>query len=129
MGQQQLLLTILVTVIVGVAVVVAIDSMQQARKESNESSVRQDMLMILNDAQIYYQKTEMMGGGGSSFDNISNQHILSIEPTNENGDYEISGNGNEVTVVGDGTHEGVELTATATMSGNDMEITWNDSEE
>lgn len=125
MGQQQLLLVILVTILVGVAAVVAIDTMQEARSNSNETAVRQDILMILNDAQIYYKKPEMVGGGSNSFDGISQQHILSIEPENENGSYEISGAGNTLTVTGTGSEESVEVIATATMDGDGMEVSWS----
>lgn len=128
MGQQQLLLVLLVTIIIGIGIITAIDTMQSARTESNRSSVQQDMLMVLNDAQIYYQKPEPMGGGGSSFDGISENHILSINPDNENGSYKINGTGNTVTVMGDGTDEKVNLTATAKMAGNEMEITWSENE-
>jgi type II secretory pathway pseudopilin PulG len=127
MGQQQLLLTILVIIIVGVATVVAINTMQNARTESNETSVRQDILMILNDARVYYQKPAGLGGGGKSFDDISKNHILSVEPDNENGTYEISGSGNSVTVDGDGANDEVALTATATMTSDGMQISWSES--
>jgi len=125
MGQQQLLLVILVTILVGVAAVVAIDTMQEARDNSNESAVRQDILMVINDAQIYYEKPDMLGGGGNSFDDISEKNILSIDPENENGSYEISGSGNTLTVKGTGTNEDVEVTATATMTSDGMEVSWS----
>ena len=125
MGQQQLLLVILVTILVGVATVVAIDTMQEARDNSNESAVRQDILMVINDAQIYYEKPDMLGGGGNSFDDISKDNILSIDPENENGSYEISGSGNTLTVTGTGTNENVEVTATATMTSDGMEVSWS----
>ncbi|MEL7832396.1 hypothetical protein [Fodinibius sp. Rm-B-1B1-1] len=125
MGQQQLLLVILVTILIGVAAVVAIDTMQEARTNSNETAVRQDILMILNDAQIYYRKPEMVGGGGNSFDGISQQHILSVEPKNENGYYEISGSGNTLTVTGTGSDASVKVIATATINGDGMEISWS----
>lgn len=125
MGQQQLLLVILVTILVGIAAVVAIDTMQEARSNSNETAVRQDILMILNDAQIYYQKPEMVGGGSNSFDGISQQNILSIKPDNENGSYEISGSGNTLTVTGTGRNGNVKVIATATMKGEGMDVLWS----
>lgn len=128
MGQQQLLLVLLVIIIVGVGIITAIDTMQSARADSNRSSVRQDILMVLNDAQIYYQKPEPMGGGGSSFNGISESHIISINSDNENGSYKINGTGNTVTVMGDGANDEVDLTATATITGNEMEITWSENE-
>ena len=128
MGQQQLLLVLLVIIIVGVGTITAIDTMQSARADSNRSSVRQDILMVLNDAQIYYQKPAPMGGGGSSFDGISESHIISINSDNENGSYKINGMGNTVTVVGNGANDEVDLTATATITGHEMEITWSEDE-
>lgn len=125
MGQQQLLLTILVTIVIGVAIVVAIDTMQEAQRNANESAVRQDILAVLHDAQSYYRKPAMMGGGSNSFDGITEEHILSIDPDNENGTYDISGSGNSVTVEGHGTHDEVALSATATMGANGMEVTWS----
>lgn len=129
MGQQQLLLTILVTVIIGIATIIAIDTMQQAQNNSKEAALRQDILMVLNDAQMYYEKPESLGGGGKSFDGITEKYILSIDPENENGTYEISGSGNTVTVNGYGKVDGVALSAEATMSTNGMEITWSEIEK
>ncbi len=129
MGQQQLLLTILVTVIIGIATVIAIDTMQKSQSNANEAALRQDILMVLNDALMYYEKPESLGGGGNSFDGISQQHILSIDPENENGTYEISGSGNTVTVEGYGKINEVTLSAEATMSGGGMEISWSEIEE
>lgn len=124
MGQQQLLLVILVTIIIGVASVVAIDTMQTSRTESNISAMRQDMLMILNDAHTYYQKPKMMGGGGKSFDNISQKQIMTVEPTNENGTYTISGSGSTVSVKSSSAINDMSLTAEATISSNGMTISW-----
>ncbi|MGD8749109.1 MAG: hypothetical protein PVI44_11630 [Balneolaceae bacterium] len=126
MGQQQLLLTILVTIIIGISIVVAINTMQASHKEANKSAVRQDILMVLNDAQTYYMKAKMLGGGGRSFDGISDSQILSIDLDNENGSYEVSGSGNTLTVKGTGSYDNVELTATATMTGDGMEVTWSE---
>ncbi|HKK44119.1 MAG TPA: hypothetical protein VJ964_01270 [Balneolaceae bacterium] len=125
MGQQQLLITILVTIIIGVATVIAINTMQASRTKANESAVRQDMLMVINDAHIYYRKPKALGGGGKSFDGISGDDIVSIDTTNENGTYEISGSGNTVTVDGTGTADGVSLEAKATISSNALNITWS----
>jgi len=127
MGQQQLLLVILVTIIVGVATVVAIDTFQSSRVDSNRAALRQDILMILNDAQIYYEKPEMMGGGGQSFNTISQDQILSVETPNENGSYTISGSGNTVTVIGTSQSTDVKLTAEATVSTDGMDINWTES--
>ncbi len=99
--------------------------MNEAREDANESAMRQDILMVINDAQLYYQKAKMMGGGGSSFEGISESDILSIEMTNENGSYEMTGEENSLTVVGIGTYTDT-LSATATMTNDGLEIVWSE---
>jgi len=125
MGQQQLLLTILVTILIGIAIVVAIDTMQAARENASETAIRQDMMMVLNDARIYYQKPGMLGGGGNSFDGISQDQILSIDPTNENGSYTVSGSGKTVTIEGTGANGNVALSLEATMTSDGMDLSWS----
>lgn len=71
MGQQQLLLVILVTIIVGIATVVAINTFGGAADSANLDAVRQDIASIAAGAQAYYQKPEMLGGGGKTFEGIS----------------------------------------------------------
>jgi len=126
MGQQQLLLTILVTIIIGVATIIAVDTLQQSRIESNRSSVRQDMIMAISDARMYYEKPEVMGGGGKSFDGISIDNIVSIATSNANGSYAISGSGSSVTVEGTGNFDEVALSATATVQSGDLTISWSE---
>lgn len=124
MGQQQLLLVILVTILIGIATVVAIDTMQESQRNSNKTAVRQDILTIINDAQVYYEKPKIIGGGGHSFDEISKNHILSVEPDNENGTYSVSGSGNTLTVTGT-THNGHNvIKATAVKNGSNIDISW-----
>lgn len=125
MGQQQLLIVILVSIIIGIAAVVAITTMQETRTDSIESALRQDILMVLNDAQTYYRKPESMGGGGQSFDGINQNDIMSINPQNENGTYQIYGSGDAVTVDGTGTDNKVSVSATADMTTSGMEISWS----
>ncbi|NGP89492.1 hypothetical protein [Fodinibius halophilus] len=124
---QQLLLIILVVIIVGLGTIVAIDTMSESRVDSRKSAIRQDILMIVNDAQTYYAKPEAIGGGGNSFDNISNSHIRSIKPSNENGNYQVSGSASSLTVVGIGTKNKIKLIATATVNQDGMQISWADS--
>lgn len=128
MGQQQILITVLVVIIIGIASIVAINTMQGARKDANESALRQDILMILNDAQVYYHKPATMGGGGNSFNSISEDHILSIDPTNENATYSITGNANRVIVRGISFLDNDTLTAKATIQGSKMDIQWRNNE-
>lgn len=129
MGQQQLLLIILVTIIIGFAVVLAINIMHAAQKDANRSAVRQDMLMVLNDAQLYYLKSAALGGGNNSFDGISLSHIQSIDPVNENGSYEVSGSADSVTVKGRGRYDDILLTVSGSMSSGGMDVRWSEPAE
>ncbi len=124
MGQQQILLVTLVTIIVGFAIVIAIEAVKGANKEANKSAIRQDILMMINDAQIYYQKPEALGGGGYTFDGISNNHIKSLDPVNENGTYELTGSGDSILVKGTGNSNSIELSATGKVTSDGMQITW-----
>lgn len=126
MGQQQLLITILVTIIIGVAAIVATNTMQETQKQSNESAVRQDILMIINDAYRYYKKPAYLGGGGNSFNGISEEQIVSLDPTNENGSYSISGAADSVIVKGSGTFDEVNLTATASLASGEIKVRWSE---
>lgn len=75
MGQQQLLLVILVTIIVGIATVVAINTFSSASDSANVDAARQDMLTMASNAQGWYMKPAMMGGGGNAFDASSGDAI------------------------------------------------------
>lgn len=125
MGQQQLLLTILVTILIGITIVVAIDTLHASRENANETTIRLDMIMVLNDARLYYQKPLELGGGGNSFDGISQDQILSIDPTNENGTYTVSGSGKTVTIEGRGVNGNVALSLEAEMTGDGLDLTWS----
>lgn len=126
MGQQQLFLIVIVAIIVGLATIIAIDTMDVARTEANESAVREDIFMVLNDARVYYEEAGVMGRA-HSFDGFSMDDVHSVEPSNENGTYEVSeASGKSLTIEGEGNFEGVALTATATMTSDGMEISWSE---
>jgi len=101
MGQQQLLLVILVTIIVGIATVVAITAFGTTSDSANIDAVRQDVAQLASAAQGYYLKPRMLGGGGTSFDNINFRNTAfahngigtgdtPMVAWNENGKYVIS---------------------------------------
>lgn len=98
MGQQQLLLVILVTIIVGVATVVAINVFGTSAKNANIDAVRQDILTIGSEAQGWYMKPTMLGGGGGDFANATfpklgfgyTDSTSATDVTNANGEYVIT---------------------------------------
>lgn len=117
----------LVTIVVGIAVAVAIDTMEEAFTESNRNALRQDMLMVINDAKLYYNKPVVLGGGGNSFNGITEEHIQSIDPQNDNGSYLISGSGDSVTVEGTSNTKEIALSVTAIATSGKLDISWTES--
>lgn len=58
-------------IIVGIATVVAINTFERSRTTANHNPIRQVMTDGASLAQAYYYKSEMMGGGDNSYENIS----------------------------------------------------------
>lgn len=118
MGTQQLLLIILGMIVVGVAIVIGIGIFGSNNQLANVDAVIQDCMRIAANAQGYYRKPAMLGGGGTSFSGITLEKCGWMGATNQNGTYAllsitdgsfvISGNGTEnasvlVTVYPDST--------------------------
>ena len=89
MGQQQLILILLVTILVGVATMLAINTMEESQLNANHDAVRQVMLDASAEAQGFYNKSRMFGGGGRSYEGITLNHI-GIQEDNLHGDFSIS---------------------------------------
>jgi type II secretory pathway pseudopilin PulG len=115
MGQQQLLLVILVTILVGIATVVAINTFGSSNVNANRDSVRNDVAAISAQAQAWYIKPSMLGGGNNSFVGMTFYDIGfsaeeissdSLSARNLNGVYAITG------------RTGTALTLTAIPSSN-----------
>jgi len=138
MGQQQLLLVILVTIIVGIATVVAINTFSSASDSANVDAARQDMLTMASNAQGWFMKPGMMGGGGQAFDDTNADAIIiddicpgTVSGSNcetENGTYKISAKTEtDFTLKGEpGTAGGV-LTAIVEQDDINGGITYNAS--
>lgn len=71
MGSQQLLLIVLGVIIVGIAVVVGIDSFAGNANQGNKDAITQDMIRMASNAQGYFHKPKLLGGGGRSFEGIT----------------------------------------------------------
>lgn len=149
MGQQQLLLVILVTILVGIATVVAINVFGTQAEEANVDAVRQDILGAAAQAQGYYTRPDMMGGGGNSFGGIEINDlgiagVTNDSPNNQNGSYELSVEGDALEITGhpasrisgfdpDGgsvqtADQGESLTAEVVVGANNqVDITWTSS--
>lgn len=135
MGQQQLLLVVLVTIIVGIATVVALNVFSTTAEQVNRDAVRQDILTAAANAQSYYIRPDMLGGGGSSFEDMELEQLGipgtldENEVSNENGVYSFNGepDGDEFTLVGEPSSSGDNIVATISMGDDDQwEIDWGD---
>lgn len=136
MGQQQLLLVILVTIIVGIATVVAINTFGSASESANLDAVRQDLGAMGVAAQAFYEKPEILGGGGRSFSGITMEELafagVIIENdlgVNDNGTYEIQTDGDaDFTITAyaasaeDYDRNNGTATLEATVTGRDIDI-------
>jgi Tfp pilus assembly protein PilE len=89
MGQQQLLLVILVTIVVGIATFVAINTFQLAHDESSLDAIRQEIHQAHAQSKVYFLKSTSMGGGSSSYTNIT-IHDLLLQDENEYAIYSLS---------------------------------------
>ena len=71
MGQQQLLLMLVLAVIVGIITILAINTFIISRDEGIKDIIRQEMMEAATLGQMYFKKSEMFGGGGNSYKNIT----------------------------------------------------------
>jgi hypothetical protein len=88
MGTQQLLLIVLGVIIVGIAVVVGIQIFGTQMDVASKDAILNDCLRLAADAQGYYNKTTMQGGGGRAFDGLT-LAAIGWQADNENGTYSI----------------------------------------
>ena len=93
MGSQQLLLIVLGVIIVGIAVVVGISIFGSNADQANKDAVTQDLLRMASQAQGYYRKPTMLGGGGNNFTGLSLNDLgfAGTESSNANGSYTVTG--------------------------------------
>ncbi|MDW7682282.1 MAG: hypothetical protein SCK70_17090 [bacterium] len=137
MGQQQLLLIVLAVIIVGIAIVVGINMFSASASAANQDAVVNDCLDLAGKAYQWAIKSESMGGGNNSFDNIDftklglsvaknanpreniiNLSVVFMQPeeyVNDNGSYTLDGSGTSCTITGTGV--------TADKNGTVCEVT------
>ena len=67
MGQKQLILIVLGIIIVGIAVAVGINYFHNKAVQFNRDAIIKDLHNLASDAQSYYKKPKLQGGGGNNF--------------------------------------------------------------
>lgn len=71
MGTQQILLIVLGVIIVGVAVTIALVVFGTNAEQANKDALTHDCLKLVSNAQAYFKKPTMLGGGDNTFDGIT----------------------------------------------------------
>jgi len=128
MGQQQLLLLVLAAIIVGISVVVGMNMFSESSDQANIDAIRQDLITVSSQAQAWYKRPSMMGGGGNQFTGLdfTKMSFPSDSTTNSdktahnvNGSYELTSvQSDSVTIVATpAIAENIELTAEVGKGG------------
>ena len=115
MGSQQLLLIVLGVIIVGIAVVVGISIFGSNADQANKDAVTQDLLRMASQAQGYYRKPTMLGGGGNSFSGLTLNDLgfAGSDNSNANATYSVAATAAQSVLTG----------TSATVSGATVVIT------
>lgn len=110
MGTQQLLMIILGMVLIGIMVTVGIFLFQDQASATNRDQISNDLVYFAVQAQKYYRRPAVLGGGSNSFGGLTTAKLTN-NPTNANGSYVLSpdpvpGGTTSITVTGTGTEKG-----------------------
>lgn len=95
MGQTQILFIVLSVIIVGVAVAVGITQFGENATEANKNALELDCQQIIARAQQWYRKPVELGGGGSTFTDLT---LDKIGVAAMNGNVDPEGDGFVLTV-------------------------------
>ncbi len=71
MGTQQLLLIVLGVIVVGISVAMGFTIFGSNADQANKDAITQDCLRMAVNAQEYYMKPTLLGGGSNSFTGIT----------------------------------------------------------
>jgi hypothetical protein len=127
MGQQQLLLLVLSAIIVGTSIVVGINMFGASAYSANRESVIEDAATIGARAQEWYRKPTVLGGGGRTFDLLTDVRLhLGFPDSTANGTYTIAGSGQSATITAigqeDGNNDGTNLTVLVTVTPDAISV-------
>jgi Tfp pilus assembly protein PilE len=127
MGSQQLLLIVVGVVLIGIMVAVGMDMFKDQAASTNRDSISNDLVHYAVQAQKYYRRPTVLGGGAYSFNGLTLAHITKAM-SNSNGVYVLTPD------PGGSSDPYVTITGTGFNTGNDesnpvqMQVTvWSDS--
>ncbi len=110
MGSQQLLLIVVGVVLISIMVAVGMDMFKDQASATNRDSISNDLLHFAVQAQKYYRRPRILGGGEHSFNGLTLATLTKIQ-SNANGVYQltpdpVSADDPFVTIDGTGTNNG-----------------------
>lgn len=89
MGSQQLLLIVVGVVLIGIMVAVGMDMFKDQAASTNRDSISNDLVHLAVQAQKYYRRPAMLGGGEHSFRGLTFRHLSKVA-SNANGTYALT---------------------------------------
>ena len=127
MGTQQLLLIILAVILVGIMIAIGMYMFQDQAAATNRDAITNDLVSLAAQAQKYYRRPAILGGGANSFDGLTLAKMTS-RPSNENGSYSMTpdpvpGGTTAIVVTGIGTEIGIDGATSVEV----VMTVWNDS--
>lgn len=110
MGSQQLLLIVVGVVLIGIMIAVGMSMFKDQAASTNRDSISNDLVHFAVQAQKYYRRPTVLGGGAHSYNGLTLAHIVK-NATNANGVYQlipdpVGGGVSPVVLVGTGFNTG-----------------------
>lgn len=106
MGTQQLLMVVIGVILVGIMIAVGLFMFRDQSAATNRDEISNDLVYLSSQAQKYYRRPTILGGGNNSFATLTIDKLTS-RPSNANGSYSVvDPMQNQVTIVGVGLETG-----------------------
>ena len=112
MGTQQLLLIVIGIILVGIMVTIGIFMFKDQSAATNRDAISNDLVSLAAQAQKYYRRPGVLGGGSNSFGGLTIAKLTN-NPTNVDGTFALIPD-----PVPSGTTS-ISVTGTGTETGND----------
>jgi type II secretory pathway pseudopilin PulG len=112
MGTQQLLLIILAVILIGIMIAIGMFMFQDQSAATNRDEITNDLVNLAAQAQKYYRRPGILGGGSNSFGGLTLMKMTS-KPSNANGSYSMTpdpvpAGTRSIQVTGTGTETGLD---------------------
>ncbi len=110
MGSQQLLLIVVGVVLIGIMIAVGMSMFKDQTASQNRDSISNDLVHFAVQAQKYWRRPLVLGGGAYSYNGLTLSHIVK-NATNANGVYQlipdpVGASDSSVVLVGTGFNTG-----------------------